>query len=118
MAAVYKVGKKWRADWTDNNNVRHRKRFPTKGAADDHLTDIKQQIKEGIYVAPSNIPTFGALADEWVDDRIAQSKEPGTGYRPSSLQQWQSHVAHIKACVGQIKGNCAVSAVPSRKQVH
>jgi len=103
MAATYKVGKKWRADWIDNDNIRHRKRFPTKGAADDYLTDINQQIKEDTYVAPSNVPTFWALADEWIEDRIRTSRKPGTGYRPSSLQQWQSHVAHIQACVGQTK---------------
>jgi len=96
MAAVYKVGKKWRADWTDNEGTRHRKRFKTKGEADDHLTNVKSQIAEGTYVAPRNIPAFGALADAWIAGRIEQSRTPGAGYRPSTLAQWQSHVAHLK----------------------
>lgn len=73
MATVYKVGKKWRADWTDNEGTRHRKRFKTKGEADEYLTTIKSQITGGTYVAPKNIPTFGALADTWIAGRIEQS---------------------------------------------
>ena len=38
MAAVYKVGKKWRADWIDAKGVRHRRRFKAKGDADDFFT--------------------------------------------------------------------------------
>jgi integrase len=101
MAAVYKVGKKWRADWTDNGGIRHRQRFQTKGEADEYLDGIRSQLKEGTYVAPKNIPTFGALADSWIAGRIAQSKTPGAGYRPSSLAQWQTHIEHMKACFGE-----------------
>ena len=105
MAAVYKVGKKWRADWTDHEGVRHRKRFPTKGEADASLTEIKQQIKEGTYVTPKKIPTFGAMADSWIGGRIEQSRKPGEGYRPSTLAQWQSHIAHMKTCFERVKVN-------------
>jgi integrase len=96
MAAVYKVGKKWRADWTDKEGIRHRERFNTKGDADAALTEIKSQLKDGTYVAPAKIPTFGQLADDWFADRLKLSNSPGKGYRPSSLAQWQSHIAHIK----------------------
>ena len=64
MAAVYKVGKKWRADWTDNEGIRHRQRFDTKGEADAALTEVKSQLNAGTYVAPKRIPSFGALADK------------------------------------------------------
>jgi integrase len=105
MAAVYKVGKKWRADWTDSEGIRHRKRFKTKGDADEHLTEIKSQIKDGTYVAPQKIVTFGELADAWVAGRIEQSRTPGAGYRPSTLAQWQSHVAHLKFSFENYKVN-------------
>ena len=85
MATVYKVGKKWRADFTDKQGIRHRERFKTKGEAEDYLTEKKAEIKEGIYVAPRNIPTFGELADEWIARRIEQSRTSGDGYRPSTL---------------------------------
>jgi len=101
MAAVYEVGKKWRADWTDNEGTRHRQRFKTKGEADEYLDAIRSQLKEGTYVAPKNIPSFSALADSWIAGRIEQSRTPGAGYRPSSLAQWQTHVAHMKACFGE-----------------
>ena len=96
MAAVYKVGKKWRADWIDNKGVRHRRRFKTKGDADDFLTGIEPELKAGTWVAPKDIPTFGVLADRWLKERIEISRTPGSGYRPSTLLQWQSHVAHLK----------------------
>jgi len=51
MAAVDKVGKKWRADWIDNEGVRHRQRFETKGAAQEHLDGIKTKLRAGTYVA-------------------------------------------------------------------
>jgi integrase len=101
MAAVYKVGKKWRADWTDNEGIRHRERYKTKGEADARLTEIKSQLKEGTYVAPKDIPAFSTLADSWIAGRIEQSRTPGAGYRPSSLAQWQTHIAHMKACFGE-----------------
>jgi integrase len=105
MAATYKVGKKWRADWTDREGTRHRQRFNTKGEADAALTEIKFQLGAGTYVAPKNIPCFGALADSWIAGRIEQSRTPGAGYRPSSLAQWQCHIAHMKTCFDQIKAN-------------
>jgi integrase len=97
MAAVYKVGKKWRADWIDTKGVRHRRRFKTKGDADDFLTKIGPELKDGTWVAPKDIPTFGAIADAWLHGRIEISRTPGSGYRPSTLQQWQGHVAHLKS---------------------
>jgi integrase len=103
MAAVYKVGKKWRADWTDNEGVRHRQRFDTKGAAEDHLDNVNAEIREGTYVAPQRVWLFGALADSWITNRIEQSRTPGAGYRPSSLAQWQSHIAHMKVCFENAK---------------
>jgi integrase len=103
MAAVYKVGKKWRADFTDKEGVRHRQRFGTKGEAEDYLTEKKVQIKEDTYVAPKNIPTFGALADQWIAGRIEQSRTPGAGYRPSTLAGWQSHIEHMKHSFGEAK---------------
>src|SRR5262245_59985141 len=101
MAAVYKVVKKLRADTRDLNG--QRLRFKTKGEADDYVTKIKSEFAAGTYVAPKNIPTFGALADSWIAGRIEQSRTPGAGYRPSSLAQWQTHIAHMKACFGEAK---------------
>jgi integrase len=105
MAAVYKVGKKWRADWIDNEGVRHRQRFETKGAAEEFLDSVKAKIKNGTYVAPRKVWLFGTLADSWIINRIEQSRTPGAGYRPSSLAQWQSHIAHMKACFENVKVN-------------
>ena len=105
MAAVYKVGKKWRADWTDNDGTRHRMRYDTKGEADASLTEVKSQLRDGTYVAPKNIPGFGALADSWIAGRIEQSRTPGAGYRPSTLAQWQTHIAHMKICFDGVKVN-------------
>jgi integrase len=105
MAAIYKMGNEWRADWTDNEGLRHRLRFDTKGEADEYLTRIKPKLADGTYVAPQKIPTFGALAESWIAGRIEQSRAPGAGYRPSILAQWQSNIAHMKACFASVKMN-------------
>jgi hypothetical protein len=103
MAATYKVGKKWRADTRDLNG--QRLRFKTRGEADDYVTKIKSEVCAGTYVAPKDIPCFGALADSWITGRIEQSRTPGAGYRPSSLAQWQTHIAHMKTCFDHVKAN-------------
>jgi integrase len=105
MAAVYKVGKKWRLDWYDDDGKRHRERFKTKGEADDSRTQIEAKLANGTYVAPQRIWLFGALADSWMANRIEQSRTPGAGYRPSSLAQWQAHIAHMKVCFENVKVN-------------
>jgi len=87
MAAVYKVGKKWRADWIDAKGVRHRRRFKTKGDADDFLVKIGPELKEGTWVSPKDIPMFDAVADDWLRGRVEISPTPGSGYRPSTLLQ-------------------------------
>jgi integrase len=102
MAGTYKVGKKWRADWFDNDGIRHRKRFDTKREAEDHLVQVGAELKQDVWVDPDKVPTFGEVCNDWLQDRIAQTTVPGTGYRPSTLAQWQSHVAHIKACIGRM----------------
>jgi hypothetical protein len=43
MATVYKVGKKWRADFTDKQGVRHRERFRTQAEADAFLTEKRRR---------------------------------------------------------------------------
>jgi len=101
MASVYKVGKKWRADFTGKDGVRHRSRFNTKAEADTYLVEKQSEIKDGTYVAPKDIPTIGALADFWIAGRIEQSQTPGHGYRPSTLAQWQTHVEHMKVVLGE-----------------
>ena len=105
MAGTYKVGKKWRADWFDNDGVRHRKRFNTKGEAEAYLTEIKPQLNDDTWIAPEKVPTFSRVADDWIAGRIEQSKTPGAGYRLSTLAQWQSHVAHLKVSIGDFDAN-------------
>src|SRR5262245_3235245 len=103
--ATYRVGKKWRADWYDNEGIRHRKRFATKGEADEYIDTVKAKIKNNTYVAPQKVWLFGAMADAWLANRIELSRTPGAGYRPSSLAQSQSHVAHMKFSFENVKVN-------------
>jgi hypothetical protein len=66
---------------------------------------VKGQLKEGTYVAPQKIPTFGALVDSCIAGRIEQSRKPGAGYRPSSLAQWQTYIAHMKSSFDAVRAN-------------
>ena len=102
MAAIYKVGKKWRADWTDNDGVRHRQRFNTKGRRRSISTASKASFAPARMLRRKRSGSL-ALADSWITNRIEQSRTPGAGYRPSSLAQWQSHIAHMKVCFENLK---------------
>ena len=77
MAAVYKVGKKWRADWTEQGRFAHRQRFNTKREADASLTDDKSRSYQRRYLMlrRQKIPSFGDLAESWIAGRVEQSKD-------------------------------------------
>jgi hypothetical protein len=65
---------------------RYRKFFKTRQAADRHLTDVKTKIESGTFISPRKIPTFAAVAREWLDGKKANA------YRPATLEQWRVHL--------------------------
>ncbi|MBI4524798.1 MAG: site-specific integrase [Deltaproteobacteria bacterium] len=107
---IKKHGKKWRLDYIADG-IRHRVKFKTKEEADAEMTRVKSALQDNTYVDPSRVPTFEQLARDWFADRLATSRTPGHGYRPSSLAHWQSHIdKHLVPVVGNHKVNKIVAA--------
>lgn len=75
--------KRWQADWTSADGVRHRKRFGTKREAEHFLQSTIQSIRSGTYVDPklASKTTVDQLYLEWID-RIRTVG--ATGRKPAS----------------------------------
>lgn len=87
MANLRKIAEgKYRIDWRDVQGRRYRKFFTTRKEADEHLTTVKNTLKAGTFIAPREIPTFAAVAREWLDGKKANA------YRPATLEQWRVHL--------------------------
>ena len=91
-ARIYKLGKKYRLDYFNEDGVRRRIRFPTWTEANNERVRIEGELKAGTHVDPNKIPTFKELADSWMTSRLEASKEKGKGYRPSTLAAWQTQI--------------------------
>ncbi|MGO9457604.1 MAG: tyrosine-type recombinase/integrase [Acidimicrobiales bacterium] len=57
---------RWEVRYRDPNGRARRRRFETKGAADDHVSKVRTQGNEGSYIAPEHGRiTFDQWADAW-----------------------------------------------------
>jgi hypothetical protein len=58
----------WRLDYRPDGIAGPRKRieFPTKKAAERHLTETRHKVSRGEYIAPAKVPTFKTAAELWV----------------------------------------------------
>jgi integrase len=58
---------KWRVSYYDDNGIRHRKLFSTKGKAEDFRKDIENQLRAGTYRASSFTLTVEDLSASFLD---------------------------------------------------
>src|SRR5260370_39997554 len=81
----------WRLDYRPQGLTGPRKRieFPTKKAAERHLADTRHRVARGEYIAPSKIPTFERVADEWLRGKA--------DHHPATVQGWRVHRRHLGA---------------------
>ncbi len=56
MANVRKRGDGYRVDWRDKKGNRYRKTFALKKDGEDFLAEVRKAKKDGIYVAPKDVP--------------------------------------------------------------
>jgi len=91
-ARIYKMGKKYRLDYFNEDGVRRRIRFPTWTTANNERIRIEGELKAGTHVDPKKIPAFKELAESWIEARVSSSRLPGKGYRPSTLAAWQAQI--------------------------
>jgi len=69
-------GGRWQIDYRDGKGRRHRATFDTRKEADKALTEVKTRVGRGEYVASKLIPTFRAVAEDWL--RSKSDRRPGT----------------------------------------
>jgi integrase len=66
--------------------------FSTKKEAEKFLDDNRQKGRRGEYIAPARIPTFGAVAEEWLREKI--------NHHPATLEGYRGDVRHLKPIHG------------------
>jgi integrase len=71
---------------------RKRIEFPTKKAAEKHLATTATKVSRNEYIEPATVPTFGAVAEEWLHDKA--------DLRPATIQGYRSDVRHLVALHG------------------
>jgi integrase len=88
----------WVVDYVDQHFKRHIKTFKLKKEADDYLTTVRQEVREGIHTAASKSITVGEAAEDWI------SFVRGEGRERSTIDQYQQHVrCHIVPRIGAEK---------------
>jgi len=78
MACVRKRGDGYRVDWRDKKGNRYRKTFAPKKEVEDFVADIKVEMKAGTYVAPKDVPTLRAVAEQWFANKQGRKLRPAT----------------------------------------
>jgi integrase len=84
MACIRKRRGKWVVDFRNPDGKRRWKTFDTKKAAEDELTDLKVELKQGTYRDPATLPTFAVVATDW----LAVKRD----HPPATFQFWQTQV--------------------------
>ncbi len=69
---------------------RHRETYATKREAEAALEKARGDRDNHSYVAPKNIPTFGAVADEWLATKLL----PGA-YRENTIAHYRGQRPHL-----------------------
>ncbi len=79
----------WRLDYRPQGLAGPRKRieFPTKKAAERHLTATAHKVSRGEYIEPAKIPTFAKTAEDWIQEKIDR--------HPATVAGWRVHIRHL-----------------------
>jgi hypothetical protein len=78
----------WVVDYVDQHFQRHIKTFKLKKEADDYLTTVRQEVREGIHTVASKSITVAQAAEGWI------SFVGGEGRERSTMDQYRQHVRH------------------------
>src|SRR5262245_40327064 len=96
MATVVKRRGKWCVDFRDQRGRRHCKFFETRKAADDHLSTVVKDVRQGRYRSPEDLPTFEAVARRWLDGK--------RDHPASTFGYYQGHVVnHLVPAFGPLR---------------
>jgi len=84
MACIKRTKYGYRADWRDKQGNRYRKTFDLKKDAEDFLSTVKVDIKNGTFLTAKTAPLFREVAEEWLKSKCDK--------RPSTLAQYRMHL--------------------------
>lgn len=86
----------WVVDYLDSEGRRRLKTFQRKRAANDFLTTVRHEVREGTHVAERASITLQTAIDQWLDRARAE------GLERSTIGEYELHARHILA---QIPGS-------------
>ncbi len=83
---------RYQIDYRDQNGGRHRKSFDRQKDALAELDGTRIEIREGGYVPPKEIPTFGEMAEAWLKGKREDAGRDGKPVKETTLNHWQNHL--------------------------
>lgn len=88
----------WLVDYVDQHGKRHIKTFKLKKEADDYLTTVRQEVREGTHTAASKSITVAQAAENWLAYVGGENRERST------LERYQQLVRlHVIPRIGHEK---------------
>jgi integrase len=78
----------WIVDYVDQHFKRHIKTFKLKKEADNYLTTVRQEVREGLHTPASKSITVAEAAEDWINF------VGGEGRERSTIDQYRQHVRH------------------------
>lgn len=109
MACIKKTAYGYRCDWRDKQGNRYRRTFDLKKDAEDFLSRIKVDIKDGKYLTAKTAPLFREVAEQWFENKRNR--------RPSTLVAWRTHLdRHLLPVFGDLRlSEIDVNTVEARR---
>lgn len=83
---------RYQIDFRDQNETRHRKSFARLKDAQAELDEKRVEIREGDYVSPKEVPTFGEMAGFWIKGKRENAGRDGKPVKETTLTHWQNHL--------------------------
>jgi integrase len=96
MACVKRRRNRWVVDFRDQNGNRRWQSYTTREEADNALSKLVPAIRAGTYRPPAALPTFEAVAREWLAGK--------SGHRIGTQASWQGQLEkHILPALGALR---------------
>lgn len=96
MACVRKRRGKWVVDFRDQTGARRWRTFDTRKAAEDAMTELRKQVKDGVFIDAAKLPTFAEVATRWLDGK--------RDHPHSTWDFWRGHVEnHLLPAFGPLR---------------
>jgi len=83
---------RYQIDFRDQAELRHRKSFDRLKDAQAELDEKRVEIREGDYVSPKEVPTFGEMARAWLKGKKENAGRDGRPVKETTLKHWQNHL--------------------------